>query len=198
PNGVDLEIFRPKEKIENKNEKIILTVSRLVKKNGIDDLIKAGQYLHFPFKIIIIGTGPDEEKLKKLVKEKGLEDKIIFKGQVKYDELPEYYASTDVFVRPSLSEGLGNVFLEAMACGLPVIGTEVGGIPDFLKDKETGLFCRTNNPQDIADKIKEILEDNNLRNYLIKNGLELVKEKYSWDNITSQIETIYLKLINEK
>ena len=198
PNGVDLDIFKQKERIENKNEKIILTVSRLVKKNGIDDLIKAGQYLDFPFKILIIGVGPDEEKLKELVRSKGLEDKVMFKGQVNYDQLPEYYASADVFVRPSLSEGLGNVFLEAMACELPVIGTEVGGIPDFLKDKETGLFCEVSNPQDISEKIKEIMKDDNLRNHLIKNGLELVKEKYSWDSIASQMENIYLKLINEK
>jgi len=194
PNGVDLEIFKPKERIDNKKEKIILTVSRLVKKNGIDDLIKAGKYLDFNFKILIIGIGPDEEKLKELVKDKGLEDKVMFKGQVNYDQLPEYYASTDIFVRPSLSEGLGNVFLEAMACGLPIIGTEVGGIPDFLKDKETGLLCKANNPKDIAEKIKEILEDDNLRKTLSKNGLELVIEKYSWDKIAQQMKKIFIKL----
>jgi len=194
PNGVDLEIFKSKERINNKNEKIILTVSRLVKKNGIDDLIKAGQYLNFPFKIIIIGTGPDKEKLKKLAKEKGLEDKVIFQGQVKYNELPKYYALADVFVRPSLSEGLGNVFLEAMAIGLPIIGTEVGGIPDFLKDKETGLFCEINNPEDIALKIEEILKNESLRNNLIENGLKLAKEKYSWDIIAQEMKNIYLKM----
>jgi len=194
PNGVDLEIFKSKEDRKNKNEKIVLTVSRLVKKNGVDDLIKAGEYLNFPFKILIIGVGPDEEKLKELVRSKGLEDKVIFKGQVDYDQLPEHYVSADVFVRPSLSEGLGNVFLEAMACGLPVIGTEVGGIPDFLKDKETGLFCEVSNPQDIAEKIKEILKDDNLRNYLIKNGLELVREKYSWDKISSQMKEVFIKI----
>ena len=198
PNGVDLEIFKSKERIKNENEKIILTVSRLVKKNGINDLIEAGEYLDFPFKILIIGVGSDEEKLKELVKNKGLEDKVMFKGQVEYDELPKYYAIADVFVRPSLSEGLGNVFLEAMACGLPVIGTEVGGIPDFLIDRQTGLFCQVNNPKDIADRIKEILENDDLRKTLAKNGLELVKEKYSWNKIASQMESIYLKLINEK
>jgi len=204
PNGVDLEIFKPKERIDNKKDKIILTVSRLVKKNGIDDLIKAGQYLYFPFKIIIIGIGPDEEKLKKLAKDLKIQDKVIFQGQVKYNELSKYYALADVFVRPSLSEGLGNVFLEAMACGLPIIGTKVGGIPDFLKDpstgsgQATGLFCKVNDPKDIAEKIKEILKDDNLRKALSKNGLELVREKYSWDKIAQQMENIYLKLINEK
>ena len=200
PNGVDLEIFKPKEKINNKSEKIILTVSRLVKKNGVDDLIKAGQYLDFPFKIIIIGIGPDEEKLKKLTKDLKIQNKVIFKGQIEYSELPKYYALADVFVRPSLSEGLGNVFLEAMACELPVIGTKVGGIPDFLKDpstssgQATGLFCKTNNPQNIAEKIKEILRDDNLRKYLAKNGLELVREKYSWDKIAQKMEDVFRKI----
>jgi len=197
PNGVDLEIFKPRES-ENRNEKIILTVSRLVKKNGIDNLIKAGQYLDFPFKILIIGVGPDEEKLKELANNLKIQNKVIFQGQVKYDELPKHYALADIFVRPSLSEGLGNVFLEAMACELPVIGTEVGGIPDFLENRKTGLFCKVNNPQDIAQKIEEILKDDNIRRTLAKNGLELVREKYSWDKISQQMENIYLKLINEK
>jgi len=206
PNGVDVKKFKntgPNPKLKSdlgikKNEKVILTVSRLVKKNGIDDLIKAGQYLDFPFKILIIGKGLDKEKLKKLRKKLGLEDKIVFIGQVKYGELPKYYALADIFVRPSLSEGLGNVFLEAMAIGLVIIGTKVGGIPDFLKDGETGLFCEVRNPKSIAEKIKEILGDDNLKDKLAKNGLRLVKEKYSWDNIASKMEKIYLKLINEK
>jgi len=197
-NGVDLEIFKLVEEISGKNEKVILTVSRLVKKNGIDDLIKAGQYLDFPFKILIIGVGPEEDNLRKIAKDLNIEDKIIFQGKVDYGELPKYYSMADVFVRPSLSEGFGNVFLEAMACSLPVIGTEVGGIPDFLKDRENGLFCQVNNPQDISKKIEEILKDDDLRKTLKENGLDLVREKYGWDKISQQMENIYLKLINEK
>ena len=197
PNGVDLDLFKSIERIDNKKEKVILTVSRLVKKNGIDDLIKAGQYLDFPFKILIIGIGPDEEKLKKLVKKLKLQDKVIFQGHVDYKGLPSYYTSADVFVRPSLTEGLGNVFLEAMATGLPVIGTNVGGIPDFLEDRKTGLFCEIRNPKDIAEKIEEILNNDELRKTLSKNGYDLVQEKYGWDKISQQMKKIYLKLINE-
>ncbi len=194
PNAVNLEIFRPKEKATTSNKKIILTVSRLVKKNGIDDLIKAGQYLDLDFKILIAGTGPDGAKLKRLVKKLNLENKTEFLGQIKHGDLPEYYHLADVFVRPSLSEGLGNVFLEAMATGLPIIGTLVGGIPDFLIDRETGLFCQAENPENIAQKIKEILENKSLREKLVRNGLALVKEKYSWDKIALEMEKIYQKL----
>jgi len=195
PNGVDLNKFQTDYRTEITNhKKTILTVSRLVKKNGVDDLIRAGQYLDFPFKILIIGIGKDEEKLKKLVKKLELQNKVIFIGEIKYDELPKYYALADVFVRPSLTEGLGNVFLEAMTANTPIIGTEVGGIPDFLEDRRTGLFCQTNNPKDIAEKIEEILTNDDLRETLSKNGRNLVLEKYGWDRISQQMEKIYLKL----
>jgi glycosyltransferase involved in cell wall biosynthesis len=213
PNGVDLEIFNAKIRpfdhdfasqdhgiarsdlgIEP-DEKIIITVSRLVKKNGLADLIKAGQYLDFSFKILIIGTGPEEKKLRKLVKKLNLKDKVIFLGHIEYQNLINYYYIADVFVRSSLSEGLGNVFLEAMATGLPIIGTPVGGIPDFLIDRKTGLFCQIKNPQSIAQKIKEILEDDNLRKHLAKNGLRLVREKYDWDKISQKMNKIYHQLV---
>ncbi len=206
PNGVDVKRFKPgfnplrlkRELGIKQDEKVIVTVSRLVKKNGIDDLIRAGRYLNFPFKILVIGSGPGEKKLRKLAVKLEIEDKILFLGSVEHINLREYISLGHVFVRPSLSEGLGNVFLEAMATGVPVIGTPVGGIPDFLKDRKTGLFCQVRNSRSIAEKIKEILENDPLRKTLVKNGLKLVWGKYSWDKIALQMERIFLKLINEK
>ena len=211
PNGVDLEKFftviaseakqssneiaasqTPRNDII-KNEKVILTVSRLVKKNGIDDLIKAGQYLDFPFKILIVGEGPDEGKLKKLAKKIKLENKILFLGHINHSDLPKYHSMADIFIRSSLSEGLGNVFLEAMAMGLPIIGTPIGGIPDFLEDRKTGLFCEVNNPQDIAKKVKEILDNELLRKTLAENGLDLVRERYNWDKISEEMRKVFVK-----
>jgi len=201
PNGVDLEKFNRVKGAPfdhdlgiKLNEKVIITVSRLVKKNGVDDLIKAGQYLKLPFKILIIGSGPDEKKLKRLTKKLDLEEKILFLSHIQYDDLPKYYSIADVFVRPSLSEGLGNVFLEAMAAGVPIIGTSVGGIPDFLQDRETGLFCQVRNPKSIAQKIEEILIDEPLRETIIRKGRQLVSQKYNWSNISQQMEQIYQKL----
>ncbi|MFH1656189.1 MAG: glycosyltransferase family 4 protein [Candidatus Nealsonbacteria bacterium] len=200
PNGVDINKFKKvnsedlRKKLDIKeDEKVILTVSRLVKKNGVDDLIKAGQYLDFPFKILIAGSGEEKKELKNLTKKLNLIDKVKFLGQVDYNDLPKYYSMADIFVRASLSEGLGISFLEAMAIGLPIIGTPVGGIPDFLEDRKTGLFCQVNNPQDVANKIKEILKDDNLRNILVKNGLELVREKYTWDSVAQKMKNIFLR-----
>ena len=192
PNGVDLDKFQTSHKSQIINHKVIITVSRLVKKNGLDDLIKAIAQLDV--KLLILGKGPDENKLKKLVKDLKIEDKVIFMGHVQYNDLPKYYSMANVFVRPSLSEGLGNVFLEAMACGVPVIGTPVGGIPDFLKDRETGLFCQVRNPQNIAERVKELLSNDGLRRIIISNGQKLVKEKYSWSKISQQMEQIFQKL----
>ncbi|MCK4386503.1 MAG: glycosyltransferase family 4 protein [Candidatus Pacebacteria bacterium] len=206
PNGVDINKFKSqKSKVKSQklreelkikeNEKVILTVSRLVKKNGIEDLIKAGQYLNFPFKILIAGAGEDEEKLKNLAKELNLQNKIIFLGHIDHSELPSYYALADVFVRPSLSEGLGNVFLEAMAAGTPVIGTPVGGIPDFLKDGETGLFCEVQNPKSIAEKIQLLLNNPNLANTLTQNASQLIAQKYDWNLIAKKMQNIFEKMI---
>ncbi|OGD29374.1 hypothetical protein A3J02_01490 [Candidatus Azambacteria bacterium RIFCSPLOWO2_02_FULL_46_11] len=213
PNGVDTQKFKIqpssraqvegnskfkiadfKEKLKIKSEeRVIITVSRLVKKNGVEDIIKAAQDLRF--KLLIIGKGEQEEYLKDLTKKLNLEDNVLFLGEVSHKDLPQYLWISDVFVRPSLSEGLGNAFLEAMAAGVPAIGTKVGGIPDFLREGETGLFCEVQNPKSITEKIKTLLKDENLRLRLIENGRKLVEEKYSWDFIALEMKNIFDKLI---
>ena len=90
-----------------------------------------------------------EERLKQKTKDLGLAGRIHFVGNVDHNKLPEYLWASDVFCRPSLSEGLGNVFLEAMAAGVPIVGTPVGGIPDFLTEGKTGLFCEVGNTKNI-------------------------------------------------
>lgn len=192
PNGVDLNKFKPNN--NHLDSKTIITSSRLVEKNGVGDLIEAMVVVKNKIpdaKLKIIGDGPLKENLKLKTKKLNLENNIDFLGEISNDLLPEYLSEADVFVRPALSEGLGTAFLEAMASGLPVIGTPVGGIPDFLKDGETGLFCEVGNPDDIAGKIIKLLEDVDLRNKLAHNGRRLVEEKYDWDLIASEFKNIY-------
>lgn len=200
PNGVDLKIFsgvhpaaglKEKLRIDSK-DKVVITVSRLVSKNGIDDLIKAISILNEPnVKLLIVGNGEDRNKLGNLREKLNLEKQVIFLGDVVNTEIPKYLAIADIFIRPSLAEGFGIVFLEAMAARVPVIGTPIGGIPDFLKDYETGIFCEPRNPGSIAEKIKELLENDNLRDKLVENGYKLVKEEYNWDKIIERIKDIY-------
>jgi len=206
PNGVGIDKFKIqslKSKVDESKqklgigdgEKVIITASRLVEKNAVGDVIDAMQYLPENTKFLVLGSGELEESLESQVKSLKLQNRVLFVGNVPNDRVPEYLAISDVFVRPSLSEGLGNSFLEAMAAGVPVIGTNVGGIPDFLKDGETGLFCEVRNPESIAKKVKIILDDKNLRQKLIANAKKLVAEKYDWGLIAEKIKNIFNRLI---
>lgn len=175
------------------NDKVIITISRLVKKNGVSDLIKSMKFLNDNTLLLILGTGELEGKLKLESQQEGIEKRVRFLGNICHDDLPRYLQISDVFCRPSLSEGLGNVFLEAMAAGVPIVGTKIGGIPDFLRDGETGLFC-VNDPRDIAKKIKMILDDQELRSRLIVNGKKIVEEKYSWKLVSEKMKNIFNNL----
>ncbi len=190
PNGVDLDRFKYKTKNAGRNLKII-TVSRLVPKNGIEDLIQAFYILKTKYnmqniELAIIGSGSLKENLKLKVNGLKLEKEVKFLGTIQNEELPGYLHGADVFVRPSLSEGLGTAFLEAMAAGVPIIGTEIGGIPDFLINGETGLYCKANDPADLAEKINSILSNEPLREKLIKNGRDMIEAKYNWENIAKE------------
>ncbi len=149
------------------------------------------------YKLLILGSGPEEQNLKNLASELGVADKVDFLGHVEPDEVPSYLLQSTIFARASRSEGLGNSFLEAMAAGLPVIGTNVGGIPDFLRDGETGLFVKVDDPKDLAEKLDRLSRDRNLREKLIANGKRLVSEKYTWDIIAAKMRNIFKKLCNE-
>ena len=195
PNGVDLNKFKSSD--DHIDSKIIITSSRLVEKNGVGDLIDAMAIVREKIpdaKLKIIGDGPLRENLTVKMKKLNLEDNMDFLGEISYELLPEYLSIADIFVRPSLSEGLGTAFFEAMASGLPIIGTPVGGIPDFLKDEETGLFCKVSDPKDIADKIIKLLEDGGLRKRLADHSRKLVEEKYDWDLIASKFKDIYARI----
>ena len=204
PDGVSQNKFKPdpNKKINRKKlgfdtENLIICVSRLEYKNGTHDLIEAAKYLKdLDFKIIICGDGSDRKKLEKMVEKFNLKDKVLFLGDILHADLPRYVACGDIFVRPSLAEGFGIVFLEAMAAGLAIIATPVGGIPDFLKDRENGLFCQPGNPKNIADKIEILIKDKALTQRLIQNGFKTIQEEYNWDRISEKLRNLYAKIIN--
>ncbi|KKT30256.1 MAG: Glycosyltransferase [Parcubacteria group bacterium GW2011_GWA1_44_13] len=173
----------------------LITTSRMVAKNAVDEVIRALVFLPHNVKFLILGIGPDEEMLRNLAREKGVDDCVQFLGQVLHEDMPKYLKVSDIFIRPSRSEGLGNSFLEAMAAGIPVIATPVGGIPDFLFDPDknpdhepTGLFADINSPESIARQIKRLIDDPALRNRLFINGRTLVAEKYDWSLIAKAMK----------
>ncbi|HVZ10822.1 MAG TPA: glycosyltransferase family 4 protein [Candidatus Paceibacterota bacterium] len=194
PNGVDMERFGSLS--VHPRQHSIITVSRLVGKNAVADIIEAVAVLKRKQKIhaslTVIGDGELKPVLLKQGRNLGLEGQIQWLGTMSHNELPKYLAEAAVFVRPSETEGLGTAFLEAMAAGVPIIGTPVGGIPDFLKDRETGLICRVHDPEDLARSIGELFSDSALRARLVANARALIQERYTWDTIARQ----YRKLCN--
>jgi glycosyltransferase involved in cell wall biosynthesis len=119
---------------KKENDIFLITTSRLVHKNAVDDVIRALPMLPLRVHFIILGIGPEESKLKKLAEEIGVSSRVQFLGLIDHQEMPKYLRVSDIFIRPSRSEGMGNSFVEAMAAGLPVIATQDGGIADFLFD----------------------------------------------------------------
>ncbi len=181
PNGVASLFFNTKKK-EHENTVLIHT-GRLVRKNAVEVIVQALNFLPGNVKLVSVGDGP--------VKISG--PRVIQKSFMSQERLAEELAQADIFVRPSRSEGLGNSFLEAMAVGLPIIGTNVGGIPDFLTDRETGLFCKVDDPEDLAEKVKLIASDKYLREKIVASAENLMKEKYTWEKISQQMYEVFTK-----
>ncbi|MDP3661336.1 MAG: glycosyltransferase family 4 protein [bacterium] len=198
PNGVNIAKFQSTETQntnKTQNTKTIITTSRLVPKNGVGDLIEAMRYLPAHYKLLIVGSGSLEKVLKFKVESEKLKDRITFAGEVAHDELPRLLWASDIFCRPSLSEGMGISFIEAMAVGLPVIATPIGGVPDFLKNKETGLFCKVNNPKSIAETVLLLDDQPALREAIIAAALRMVKEKYDWDILAEKMRAVFAELL---
>lgn len=199
PNAVDTKLFSEKipetvraelvsELGKKEGDIFLVTTSRLVEKNAVGDIIESLTFLPENYKFLILGIGPLEHELKKQVETLGLEERVQFLGQVNYQDIPKYLQVSDVFVRPSLSEGMGNSFIEAMAAGIPVVATEIGGITDFLHDRWTGVFCKVKNPKDIAEKVKLVATDQALREHLIHQARKLAFEKYDWNLIAQDMK----------
>ena len=177
PNGVDIEKYpiHNTKYIMHKPFRII-TTSSLIPRNGIDTLIKACALLDFDFELTIAGDGPERAGLEKLAQ--GLPVKFL--GRVPPGQIPNLLMTSDLFIRPSRFEGFGNSFIEAMAAGVPVIGTPVGGITDFLTDGKTGVLVPPDDPPALAAAISR-------KESYVKSALELVQKKYTWDNIANQV-----------
>jgi glycosyltransferase involved in cell wall biosynthesis len=194
PNGVDIARFSapvPEEKLnalkarydKRMGDIFLFTASRLVLSRGVEDVIRALPHLPLEVKFLVAGSGEDAQKLARIAREEDVEGRVIFAGHVDQSELPAYYKISDIFVRASLIEGMGNAFIEAFAAGIPVVATPVGGIPDFLTDGQTGVFCEPQNPKSIARAIRRYLEDPALVARVTGNAKKLAQEKYDWSGI---------------
>lgn len=197
PNGIDVNFKR--EKILNeKQNNVILYVGRLLRRKGVDLLINAIPIIikKIPdIKLIIVGSGPEEENLKNLAKKRGLEKIIQFEGFVSEEKKFAFLDIADIFVLPSLSEPFGIAILEAMACGKPVIGSNVGGIPFIIENEKTGFLFESQNVCELAEKIIILLNEKELRDRMGKAGHEKAME-FSWNNIAKETVEVYNKIMS--
>lgn len=194
--GCDASKFGREYRMENYfdqgNRKVILFVGRLVEVKGVTYLIEAMRQVNA--KLIIVGDGPLREKLMQQALD--LKDRVEFLGAKTHKELPVIYASADIFVAPSVTakngdkEGLGLVLLEAMASGLPVIGSNSGGIPELVKNNYNGFITQERDVQDIADKINYLLNNDKEREKIAQNGIKVARERDY-----SQIARKYAKIL---
>lgn len=161
--------------------RILLVVGRLSREKGHAELLDALDLLRRgtkePFHAVFVGDGPEEERLKAAVKRLGLEAHVTMAG-LQHDVRP-YYALADAVVMPSHSEGSPNVLLEAMAAGVPVVATRVGGVPEIVTHEDTALLVEPRNPRAMAGAIRRMLENNSVRRRLAQNARHLAEEKYS-------------------
>jgi glycosyltransferase involved in cell wall biosynthesis len=198
------EVEELKQKLGKKSGDIwLVNTARLVYQKGNDDTIRALKILPDNVKLLIVGGGPDEEMLKNISKELGLQDRVIFTGNVDRSVVTNYRKASDIFVGPSRSEGLGNAFLSAMASKLPVVTTQMGGLADFVFDakrnpdkKTTAWAVDPDNSEQIADAVKDILANPEKVKEVTENAREMVLQEYNWDIVAKNMrERIFARVL---
>ena len=190
-NGVDTKRFRRTNVSRQERRFSIITVSRLVEHKGIQHLIKAIRYLLDrdlikDINVSIIGSGDYCSKIQRQIRVLQLDGHIHMMGEIAQHELPQHYSNADIFVLPSLSEAFGNVFCEAMACGLPVIGTTVGGIPEVVEHERNGFLVEPGNVTELAESILRLANSQELRSQISEYNQTYVKRKFAWNMVAKQ------------
>ncbi len=178
---------------------LVLYVGRLVERKGVEYLIRAFAEVvrEVPSELVIVGKGPDQERLHQVTEGLNLSHKVHFKGWVSQDELEQLYNQCNVFVLPAIidskgdTEGLGVVLLEAMSYMKPVVASNLGGITDIVKDRDTGLLVNEKDTHGLSEAIKAALTNPALAESLGKRGYEHVQKHFNWEKIVSQWTALY-------
>ncbi len=207
PPGVDEKTFHPasggdevRARLGLTERPVVVCVSRLVPRKGQDTLIRAMPRIlaaEPDAVLLIVGGGPYEKDLRRLAEETGVAASVHFTGAVPWSELPAHYGAGDVFAMPCRTrrggldvEGLGIVYLEASATGLPVVAGDSGGAPDAVLDGETGWVVRGADPNESADRITTLLADPELRRRMGERGRAWVAEKWRWDLLAEHLKAL--------
>lgn len=202
--GVNTDVFCPTDK-KTAKEKLgiplegstILFVGNLIEIKGVNFLIEALNEIYKEEKIncIVIGDGPQKDKLKEQVRGLSLKDNVIFEGYKDYKELPIWYSAADIFVLPSLREGFGLVALEAMACGTPVVVSNVGGLPEFVTENYNGWLIEPGNVHELVKKLKIAIKEKD--NKTIIENVKFVANEHAMVSQCKRVLDIYQKFNNK-
>ncbi|HVX47553.1 MAG TPA: glycosyltransferase family 4 protein [Mycobacteriales bacterium] len=204
PPGVDTAVFHPgvdgsavRARLGLADRPTIVCVSRLVVRKGQDMLIKSLPWIQEQVPraaLLIVGTGSDRPRLERLAAGTGVAADVVFTGAVPGDELPEHYAAGDVFAMPCRTrhggmdvEGLGIVYLEASAIGLPVVAGSSGGAPDAVRDGETGYVVDGRSMEQVVSSVVRLLTDPELARTMGKYGREWVERQWQWDVLAARL-----------
>ncbi|MBA2948583.1 glycosyltransferase family 4 protein [Streptomyces himalayensis] len=207
PPGVDEKTFHPgsggdavRERLGLTDRPVVVCVSRLVRRKGQDTLIRAMPQIlakEPEAVLLVVGGGPYEQELRRLADETGVAPSVRFTGAVPWEELPAHYGAGDVFAMPCRTrrggldvEGLGIVYLEASATGLPVVAGDSGGAPDAVLDGETGWVVPGGDPGAAAERIIALLGDAELRKRMGERGREWVEERWRWDLLAERLKAL--------
>lgn len=193
-NGIDVSAFEqssPHSAISWNANKVIGMVARLDMQKGFEYLLQAVRNLRETneFTVVIVGDGPDRKVIEDLVKQYGLESSVILAGQ--QSDMPSIYAAIDIFVLPSLNEGLPMTILEAMAASKPVIATRVGAIPNVIHDGENGLLVNPQDSKGLQDALARLLRDPNLCRHLGEKGHQWVSQNYTSEAMALKYRQLY-------
>jgi len=207
PNGIDTNLFKPLDKnvalaetfnLQPSNMRVIGFVGELRKKKGLATLLSAFTRINktHPASLLIVGEirQGDDKKYFDEFQNVNPQLRIIVTGYIPHKDLPAYYALMDVFVHPSVRDGMPNAVLEAMACEKAIIATPVGGIQDILQDGKNGVIVNVNEPSMLAEKIIELLDDPKKREALGKNARELIAGKFTPEKELEANLGVYRKL----
>lgn len=180
------------------NEKVVIHVSNFRGVKRVPDVVKVFSRIvnDLPAKLLLIGDGPEIRVVRRLVDTLGIEDKVLFLGY--QDNLEEWFSISDLMLLLSEKESFGLALLEAMACGVPGIGTNVGGLPEVISHEENGFICELGNIGEITEKALRILKDDELHHRFSESAIHSVYEKFRAELIVSEYEELYFQLIKDE
>jgi D-inositol-3-phosphate glycosyltransferase len=207
PCGVDTDVFRPFDKADARQvlslppkERTVLFVGRIEPLKGIDVLLRAVSHIDGRFRVLVIGgDGKDlarKAELAALAAELRIADKVTFLDAVPHGDLPLYYNAADICVVPSYYESFGLVAVEAMACGIPVIASRVGGLKETVRDGQTGYLVPWLCPEPFAERLELLLNNEPLRRSLGREA-RAAAERYQWSEVAARVEDVYHDLVSQ-